>query len=159
MVWLSPSCSIVFSIPFLFYSVVNRYSKVHNFSSSLILLITISCWIIIIIIIISSLCEFFTPFLFFFFFFLLKYERQHVSSVSETLLSVLADLNSAAFWMALTLPLIYNSSGEITVAQWVTWWIVTSKYYLPNPSARAGCDSRLMFQQSLTGLNSEFSFS
>ena len=31
--------------------------------------------------------------------------------------------------------------------------------YLPNPSARAGCDTRSNFKQSLTGLNSEFSFS
>ena len=28
-----------------------------------------------------------------------------------------------------------------------------------NPSARAGCDTRSIFKQSLTGLNSEFSFS
>ena len=31
--------------------------------------------------------------------------------------------------------------------------------YLPNPSARAGYDTRSVFKQSLTGLNSEFSFS
>ena len=31
--------------------------------------------------------------------------------------------------------------------------------YLPNPSARAGYDTRLIFKRSLTGLNSEFSFS
>ena len=31
--------------------------------------------------------------------------------------------------------------------------------YLPNPSARAGYDSRSIFKRSLTGLNSEFSFS
>ena len=31
--------------------------------------------------------------------------------------------------------------------------------YLPNPSARAGYDTRSIFKQSLTGLNSEFSFS
>ena len=30
---------------------------------------------------------------------------------------------------------------------------------LPNPSARAGYDTRSIFKQSLTGLNSEFSFS
>ena len=33
------------------------------------------------------------------------------------------------------------------------------KSYLPNPSARAGYDTRSIFKQSLTGLNSEFSFS
>ena len=32
-------------------------------------------------------------------------------------------------------------------------------YYLPNPSARAGYDTRSIFKRSLTGLNSEFSFS
>ena len=31
--------------------------------------------------------------------------------------------------------------------------------YLPNPSARAGYDTRSLFKRSLTGLNSEFSFS
>ena len=36
----------------------------------------------------------------------------------------------------------------------------TSCYiYLPNPSARAGYDTRSIFKWSLTGLNSEFSFS
>ncbi len=32
-------------------------------------------------------------------------------------------------------------------------------YYLPNPSTRAGYDTRSVFKRSLTGLNSEFSFS
>ena len=31
--------------------------------------------------------------------------------------------------------------------------------YLPNPSAQAGYDTRSIFKRSLTGLNSEFSFS
>ena len=31
--------------------------------------------------------------------------------------------------------------------------------YLPNLSARAGYDTMLIFKRSLTGLNSEFSFS
>ena len=31
--------------------------------------------------------------------------------------------------------------------------------YLPNPSTRAGYDTRSVFMRSLTGLNSEFSFS
>ena len=31
--------------------------------------------------------------------------------------------------------------------------------YLPNPSARAGYDTRSIFKWSLTGLNSEYSFS
>ena len=31
--------------------------------------------------------------------------------------------------------------------------------YLPNPSARAGYDTRSIFKRSLTGFNSEFSFS
>ena len=34
-----------------------------------------------------------------------------------------------------------------------------SPSYLPNPSARAGYDTRSIFKRSLTGLNSEFSFS
>ena len=31
--------------------------------------------------------------------------------------------------------------------------------YLPNPSARAGYETRSIFKRILTGLNSEFSFS
>ena len=30
--------------------------------------------------------------------------------------------------------------------------------YIPNPSTRAGYDTRSIFKWSLTGLNSEFSF-
>ena len=37
--------------------------------------------------------------------------------------------------------------------------IALLRSYLPNPSARAGYDTRSIFKQSLTGLNSEFSFS
>ena len=33
------------------------------------------------------------------------------------------------------------------------------KYIFTNPSARAGYDTKSIFKQSLTGLNSEFSFS
>ena len=36
--------------------------------------------------------------------------------------------------------------------------LLTSSY-LPNPSARAGYDTRSIFKRSLTGFNSEFSFS
>ena len=35
----------------------------------------------------------------------------------------------------------------------------TCVLYLPNPSARTGYDTRSIFKRSLTGLNSEFSFS
>ena len=37
--------------------------------------------------------------------------------------------------------------------------IDSTSIYLPNPSARAGYDTRSIFKRSLTGLNSEFSFS
>ena len=36
---------------------------------------------------------------------------------------------------------------------------IISLSYLPNPSARAGYETRSIFKRSLTGLNSEFSFS
>ena len=40
------------------------------------------------------------------------------------------------------------------------WFIcVDLKIIFTNPSARAGYDTRSVFKQSLTGLNSEFSFS
>ena len=37
--------------------------------------------------------------------------------------------------------------------------VYISKVLFTNPSARAGYDTRSIFKQSLTGLNSEFSFS
>ena len=45
-------------------------------------------------------------------------------------------------------------SRSIQIPQFLMLW-----YYLPNPSARAGYDTRSIFKRSLTGLNSEFSFS
>ena len=36
---------------------------------------------------------------------------------------------------------------------------IFSLSYLPNPSAREGYDTRSIFKRSLTGFNSEFSFS
>ena len=55
----------------------------------------------------------------------------------------------------------------ITIIPWVPHYIYIYIYiythirwsYLPNPSARAGYDTRSIFKRSLTGLNSEFSFS
>ena len=54
-------------------------------------------------------------------------------------------------------------------AEGLTWWTLISKEMssnpshtntlFTNPSARAGYDTRSIFKQSLTGLNSEFSFS
>ena len=38
-------------------------------------------------------------------------------------------------------------------------FVQISLSYLPDPSARVGYDTRSIFKQSLTGLNSEFSFS
>ena len=35
----------------------------------------------------------------------------------------------------------------------------TGSSYLPNPSARAGYDTKSIFKRSLTGLDSKFSFS
>ena len=39
------------------------------------------------------------------------------------------------------------------------WSDFGEKVLFTNPSARAGYDTRSIFKQSLTGLNSEFSFS
>ena len=39
------------------------------------------------------------------------------------------------------------------------WLFKIHSSYLPNPSARAGYDTRSIFKRSLTGLNSKFSFS
>ena len=42
---------------------------------------------------------------------------------------------------------------------WWWWYIYIMLSYLPKPSARAGYDTRSIFKRSLTGLNSEYSFS
>ena len=38
-------------------------------------------------------------------------------------------------------------------------YIIKKNMYLPNPSTQTECDTKSIFKQSLTGLNSEFSFS
>ena len=67
--------------------------------------------------------------------------------VSRTLLSILADLDSAVVCMVSTRVLISNFQFFINVNPFT------------NPSARVGYDTRSIFKRSLTGLNSEFSFS
>ena len=49
-------------------------------------------------------------------------------------------------------PMIFSISDRIRLRS--SGW-----YDLPNPSARAGYDTRSIFKRSLVGLNSEFSFS
>ena len=41
---------------------------------------------------------------------------------------------------------------------WSSHWEFNSLYIFTDPSTRAGYDTRSIFKQSLTGLNSEFSF-
>ena len=54
----------------------------------------------------------------------------------------------------------WKSTPKLTWMCWRVWWSPGAiRYYLPNPSARAGYDTRSIFKRSLTGLNSEFSFS
>ena len=54
----------------------------------------------------------------------------------------------------------WKSTPKCTWMCWRVWWSPGGiRYYLPNPSARAGYDTRSIFKRSLTGLNSEFSFS
>ena len=48
--------------------------------------------------------------------------------------------------------IMQSSSNELNT-------LVSGKVLFTNPSARAGYDTRSIFKRSLTGLNSEFSFS
>ena len=56
-----------------------------------------------------------------------------------------------------------SSSPFIFLLRHLWWKAITlaplKRYYLPNPFARAGYDTRSVFKRSLTGLNSEISFS
>ena len=62
-------------------------------------------------------------------------------------------------------PLTHNLFATLSNKMWEAYFLkkcVHSHYcwlsYWPNPSARAGYDTRSIFKRSLTGLNSEFSF-
>ena len=54
--------------------------------------------------------------------------------------------------------LLQQCSACLVRLTWIVF-VMRGRYYLPNPSARAGYDTRSIFKRSLTGLNSEFSFS
>ena len=60
-------------------------------------------------------------------------------------------------------PSVTIACGEFTIEGYLRQTMPPTKFwryaYLPNPSARAGYDTRSIFKRSLTGLNSEFSFS
>ena len=53
--------------------------------------------------------------------------------------------------------LVHTEYSSLRIVLWPAFTFELS--YLPNPSARAGYDTRSIFKRSLTGLNSEFSFS
>ena len=81
--------------------------------------------------------------------------------VFRTLLSILAVLNNAVVWIVSTCPPYSKSSSPfnnplVTVPKAA---ITIGIILFTNPSARAGYDTRSIFKRSLTGLNSEFSFS
>ena len=55
---------------------------------------------------------------------------------------------------------LFNFWTQLNVSIFAVYLISTIYLsYLPNPSARAGYDTRSIFKRSLTGFNSEFSFS
>ena len=56
-------------------------------------------------------------------------------------------------------PHIWKAAIVIPLDKKCSIHIKRNYSYLPNPSARAGYDTRSIFKRSLTGLNSEFSFS
>ena len=53
----------------------------------------------------------------------------------------------------------FNCKYEVHTIGFQTFFRWALLSYLPNPSTRAGYDTRSIFKRSLTGLNSEFSFS
>ena len=65
-----------------------------------------------------------------------------------------ATVNSAFYYQLLR----KNSPYSLNVSH-IYIYIYIYISYLPNPSARAGYDTRSIFKRSLAGLNSEFSFS
>ena len=108
--------------------------------------------------------------------------------VSRTLLSILAVPNNAVVWMVSTCPptsktsssfnnsLVIVQKAPIRIGIIVTFmfhcfffnlvamssfilWSAVNHIIFTNPSARAGNETRSIYKRSLTGLNSEFSFS
>ena len=79
------------------------------------------------------------------------------SFVAENILSPLMWVKCfAIFWYMGSLWWVYYMTK---VAQAVQGTCCGWQYIFTNPSARAGYDTRSIFKRSLTGLNSEFSFS
>ena len=71
---------------------------------------------------------------------------------------VLLGNNYAIIWSSLFK--LYLTNPECSSIKENMFWLILDRLsYLRNPSARAGYDTRLIFKRSLTGLNSEFSFS
>ena len=53
----------------------------------------------------------------------------------------------------------WMSRGPVSWGCRIHWLYLCREVLFTNPSARAGYDTRSVFKRSLTGLNSEFSFS
>ena len=81
--------------------------------------------------------------------------------VSRALLSLLVVLNSAVVWMVSTRPPTSNTSSPLSnpLVTVPNAPITIGTIYQPLRSAGYDTRSIFFFKQSLTGLNSEFSFS
>ena len=66
-------------------------------------------------------------------------------------------LNVSNLFYVLILWLLFSKYVKLFYILYISQTIYL--LYLPNPSARAGYDTKSIFKRSLTGLNSEFSFS
>ena len=85
---------------------------------------------------------------------------QQVSSDLQESPTYLNNFNNIVVLMVLVFALISNSPSFFQLFGVYSKDTNNKWYpYLPNPSAQAGYDTRSIFKQSLTGLNSEFSFS
>ena len=67
--------------------------------------------------------------------------------------------HSPANWVVILLRFKKKKKSCNPIINNVRRTLILQLSYLPNPSARAGYDTRSIFKRSLTGLNSEFSFS
>ena len=68
-------------------------------------------------------------------------------------------VNQSTNLVKITYKTILKSQGDSGICVWSWKEVLLNGPYLPNPFARAGYDTRSIFKRSLTGLNSEFSFS
>ena len=84
-------------------------------------------------------------------------KKQYNCDESNNKMQKKNDVIKEDFSFEIRMVIFVKSSEKLNSAE--SMFKIVPWSYLPNPSARAGYDTRTIFKRSLAGLNSEFSFS